>query len=89
MVPVVQRIEIDWTEEDTDKRYQLGVMLDSCSDFGLGRKKGAAQLQRQFDRWSQQHPEYQGGRQAGLSDVPGLDQRLGHLLLLPLTPATP
>ena len=59
MVPVVQRIEIDWTADDTDKHYQLGVMLDSRSDFGLGRKKGAAQLQRQFDRWSQQHPEYE------------------------------
>lgn len=59
MVPVVQRIEIDWTGSDADKHYQLGVMLDSRSDFGLGRKKGAAQIQRQFDRWSQQHPEYE------------------------------
>ena len=50
MVPVVQRIEIDWTGSDADKHYQLGVMLDSRSDFGLGRKKGAAQIQRQFDR---------------------------------------
>ena len=59
MVPVVSCIEIDWVPEETDKRYQLGVMLDSRSDFGLGRKKGATQLQRQFDRWRQQHPEYE------------------------------
>ena len=48
-----------WTAEETEQRYQLGVMLDSRGDFGLGRKKGAAALQRQFDRWQAEHPEYE------------------------------
>ena len=59
VVPLVERLELDWTAEETEQRYQLGVMLDSRGDFGLGRKKGAAALQRQFDRWQAEHPEYE------------------------------
>lgn len=59
VVPLVERLELDWTAEETKQRYQLGVMLDSRGDFGLGRKKGAAALQRQFDRWQAEHPEYE------------------------------
>lgn len=59
MVPTVSRLEIDWTPEQTERRYQLGVMIDSRTDFGLGKKKGSKGLQRQFDRWSGEHPEYE------------------------------
>lgn len=59
VVPLVEWLELDWAPEETQRRYQLGVMLDSRGDFGLGRKKGSAALQRQFDRWRQEHPEYE------------------------------
>lgn len=59
MVPILSRLEIDWVPEETGRHYQLGVMIDSRTDFGLGKQKGSKGLQRQFDRWKGEHPEYE------------------------------
>lgn len=59
MVPTLSRVEIDWREEEGGRPYRLGVMMDSRADFGLGKKKGAKNVQRQFDRWREEHPEYE------------------------------
>ena len=59
MVPTLSRIEIDWREEAAGAPYRLGVMMDSRADFGLAKKKGAKSVQRQFDRWRAEHPEYE------------------------------
>lgn len=59
MVPTLSRVEIDWREEAAGRPYRLGVMMDSRADFGLGKKKGAKNIQRQFDRWREEHPEYE------------------------------
>lgn len=57
MVPVLTRLELDWEPDPTGKCYQMGVMMDSRTDFGLLKRKNATGLQRQFDRWQKEHPE--------------------------------
>lgn len=59
IVPVIPRLALDWEPEETEKTWQMAVMLDSRSDFGLLRRKTAAGLQRQFDRWQEEHPEFE------------------------------
>lgn len=57
IVPTVSRLEVDWEAEPDGSAYQLGFMIDSCTDFGLGKKRGEQKLTKQFDRWHGEHPE--------------------------------
>lgn len=59
LVPTVTAVEVAWQEEPQGKPYRLGMMMDSCTDFGLGRKKESKHLTRQYDRWKNEHPEYE------------------------------
>ncbi len=69
LVPTVVTVAVQWTDEPEGKPYQLGMMMDSCTDFGLGRKKGSKHLTRQYDRWKAEHPEHEiaGLQQISLS----------------------
>lgn len=69
LVPTISRLELDWTPEETDRRYQFAVMLDSRTGLGSGKKSGVCSksLQRQFDRWRGEHPALEV---AGRQDVP-------------------
>ena len=57
VVPVVSEIAVAWTDEPNSKPYQLGMMMDTCTDFGLNKSKNKKKLTRQFDRWREEHPE--------------------------------
>jgi hypothetical protein len=57
LVPEVEQVVLEWVPEPTERRYQFAVMLDERCDFGLGKRHGARNLQRQFDHWKAEHPE--------------------------------
>ena len=59
VMPLVQQIDLDWKEEPGAVPYRMAVMLDSRTDFGLGRKQGSKTLHRQYDHWREEHPEYE------------------------------
>lgn len=69
LVPTVTTVEVQWKDEPRGRPYQLGIMMDSCTDFGLGRKKGSKHLTRQYDQWKTEHSEYEiaGLQQISLS----------------------
>ena len=58
-MPLVQQVDLDWMEEPGAAPYRMAVMLDSRTDFGLGRKQGSRTLHRQYDHWREEHPEYE------------------------------
>ena len=51
IMPLVQQVAL--------APYRMAVMLDSRTDFGLGRKQGSRTLHRQYDHWREEHPEYE------------------------------
>ena len=59
IMPLVQQVDLDWMEEPGAAPYRMAVMLDSRTDFGLGRKQGSRTLHRQYDHWREEHPEYE------------------------------
>ena len=59
IMPLVQQVDLDWMEEPGATPYRMAVMLDSRTDFGLGRKQGSKTLHRQYDHWREEHPEYE------------------------------
>lgn len=59
LVPILERLELDYVESEDSRPYQLGVMIDSRNDFGLSRKKSGTALNKQFEQWHKEHPEYQ------------------------------
>ena len=59
IMPLVQQVDLDWMEEPCAAPYRMAVMLDSRTDFGLGRKQGSRTLHRQYDHWREEHPEYE------------------------------
>ncbi len=59
LVPVLERLELDYVESDDSRHYQLGVMIDSRNDFGLSRKKSGTALNKQYEHWRKEHPEYE------------------------------
>lgn len=59
LVPVLERLELDYVEGDDPRHYQLGIMLDSRNDFGLSRKRNSTALDKQFQQWLRSHPDYE------------------------------
>lgn len=59
IVPLVSQIDLEWTPDPGSAPYRMAVMLDSRTDFGIGRKNGSKSLHRQYDRWHAEHPEYE------------------------------
>ena len=57
MVPTVRALEIDFRPSPGSTPYQLGIMMDSRTDFGLARKKAQQAVRRQLDTWRGEHPE--------------------------------
>lgn len=66
LVPTVTEVTVHWTDAPGGKPYRLGMMMDSCTDFGLGKKKKSKHLTRQYDRWKAEHPDYEV---AGLQQI--------------------
>ena len=59
IVPLVTQIDLTWTPEPGSAPYRMAVMLDSRTDFGIGRKNGSKTLHKQYDHWRAEHPEYE------------------------------
>ena len=59
LVPLVSQIDLAWSPDPGSAPYRMAVMLDSRTDFGIGRKNGSKSLHRQYDRWHAEHPEYE------------------------------
>ncbi len=59
ITPALTRLVIKYTPESGGNAYQLGIMMNTCADFGIGRGGQKASLSRQFTAWRDSHPEYE------------------------------